>query len=411
MKDLRVAIIGAGAAGMMAAGTLREAGITPDVYERSDSPGKKLRITGKGRCNLTNDCAPDEMINNVPTNPRFLYGALNSFTSADLKALVESLGVPLKTERGNRVFPVSDSAADVVNAFRRYMGVDPIFERVRSVTRADGGFAVATRSSSRVYDRVIIATGGLSYPRTGSTGDGFDFARALGHTVTDFYPSLIPLTCAGGDCARMMGLSLRNVGVRVVEVATGKTVYEDFGEMMFTHFGITGPVVLSASSHLRRVTPGKWRFDVDLKPALDRETLDRRVLSDFGANRNRDFSNSLGGLLPRAMIDVFIDRCGIDRAKKVNSITREERDRVVDTLKCFSLDLTGTRPIEEAIITSGGVSVKEIDPKTMESKTAPGLYFAGEIIDVDAYTGGFNLQIAFSTGRCAARAIIRSAEE
>ncbi|MBQ7160607.1 MAG: NAD(P)/FAD-dependent oxidoreductase [Clostridia bacterium] len=406
----KIAIIGAGPAGMTAAGFLHRAGIDPDVYEHSERPGRKLGITGKGRCNLTNNCPASEVIANIPTNPRFLYGAVNSFTPADTMELFESLGVPLKTERGNRVFPVSDKARDIVDALVRFMGVKPIKEEVSGVAVRGEGFSVKTDKAEREYETVLIATGGRSYPSTGSTGDGYRFARELGHTVTPVYPSLIPLTAAGDECRRMMGLSLKNVAVSVTDKTSGRTIYEDFGEMMFTHFGITGPVVLSASSHMRKIEPGMWRFDIDLKPALDREKLDRRLLSDFEKYRNKDLRNGLSDLLPKAMISVFIDKCGIAPEKKINSITRAERQTILDTLKRFSVDITGTRPIEEAIITSGGVSVKEIDPKTMRSKIVKGLYFAGEVIDVDAYTGGFNLQIAFSTAVSAARAIIDNTE-
>ena len=409
--DIRVAIIGAGPAGMTVAGMLADAGVHARVYEHMERPGRKLGITGKGRCNVTNNSTVEEVIANIPTNPRFLYGALHSFTPDDTMQLFERLGVPLKTERGNRVFPQSDKARDIVDALCKYMRTKPINESVKEITHDGNQFTVKTNKSSQNYDRVVIATGGASYPRTGSTGDGYKFAKALGHTVTSLTPSLIPLETAGKTAQRMMGLSLRNVGVTVRQMPSGKAVYTDFGEMMFTHFGITGPVVLSASSHMRDVVPGKWRFEIDLKPALDREKLDKRLLSDFEKYRNRDFANSLGDLLPSGMIEVFIEKCGIPPHKKVNSITREERSRILDTFKCFALDVTGTRPISEAIITSGGVSTKEITPKTMESKIVPGLYFAGEVIDVDAYTGGFNLQIAFSTAVCAARGIINSIQE
>ncbi len=396
---------------MTAAGFLADAGIRADVYEYMERPGRKLGITGKGRCNVTNNCPVEEVIANIPTNPRFLYGALNSFSPADTMDLFERLGVPLKTERGNRVFPQSDKARDIVDALCAFMRTKPINERVRDITHDGDSFTLKTDRGSKKYDKVLVATGGASYPRTGSTGDGYKFAKALGHTVTPLVPSLIPLETAGNTASRMMGLSLRNVAVTVVSMPSGKAVYTDFGEMMFAHFGITGPVVLSASSHMRDVLPGRWRFEIDLKPALDREKLDKRLLSDFEKYRNRDFINSLGDLLPSGMIEVFVEKCGISPHKKVNSITREERSRILDTLKHFSLDVTGTRPISEAIITSGGVSTKEITPKTMESKKVPGLYFAGEVIDVDAYTGGFNLQIAFSTAVCAARAIINSIQE
>lgn len=403
----KTAVIGAGPAGMTVAGMLREAGAEFDIYEHSERPGRKLGITGKGRCNLTNNCSAEEFINNVPTNPRFLYGTVNSFSPSDTMELFERLGVPLKTERGQRVFPVSDKARDVVDALVGFMGHRPIRENVTAVGYENGRFTVRTEKAERTYDAVVIATGGKSYPATGSTGDGYGFAASLGHTVTPLYPSLIPLTVSGGECAEMMGLSLKNVAVSVVSLKNGRTVYTDFGEMLFTHFGISGPVVLSASSHMRRIVPGEWRFDIDLKPALNPDKLDRRLLSDFEKYKNKDLRNALGDLLPRAMIPVFIGKCGIDPQKKVNSVTRAERQTMIGVLKRFSLDISGTRPIEEAIVTSGGVSVKEIDPRTMQSKLVPGLFFAGEVIDIDAYTGGFNLQIAFSTAASAARAIVK----
>lgn len=401
---MRVAVIGAGAAGMMAAGHAAEYGGDVTLFEKNNYSGKKLRITGKGRCNVCNDCDVNTVIENVPTNPRFLYTALNLFTPADTKAFFEERGVPLKTERGNRVFPVSDNAEDIVNALRAYTkeyGVHYVPENVKNIRRTGDSFTV-TAAREYTFDRVIIATGGASYPRTGSTGDGYRFARDFGIEVTPLSPSLVPLETIEREPAEMQGLSLKNTALEVMDTESGKCIYRDFGEMLFSHYGVTGPMILSASSHLRDVTRGRYTLKLDLKPALDEKMLDARLLADFTKFSNRDFCNSLGELLPQKMISVIIRRCGIDPAKKVNAITREERRALLETLKGYTLTVKGYRPIDEAIITSGGVSVKELSPKTMESKKIPGLFFCGEVIDVDAYTGGFNLQIAFSTARLAA---------
>jgi predicted Rossmann fold flavoprotein len=353
---------------------------------------------------VTNDCDRDTFLSNVPTNPRFLYSALAAFTTADTKAFFENLGVPLKTERGNRVFPVSDKAIDVVVALKdavRDAGVKVINERVTSLLLRDG--AVCGVYTSRPYDfeRVIVCTGGKSYPLTGSDGDGYKLAVQAGHSVTKLLPSLVPITCKGNDHRAMQGLSLRNVGLTIKDNATGKAVYRDFGEMMFTHFGLTGPMILSASAHLPDIAPDKYTAYIDLKPALDEKTLNARLLSDFAKYHNKDFANSLGDLLPQKMIEVIVTRSGIDPHKKVNSITAEERRELVSQLKGFSMPLQGFRPIDEAIVTKGGVNVGEVKPASMESRIVSGLYFAGEVLDVDAYTGGFNLQIAFSTGHLA----------
>ena len=401
---MRIAVIGAGASGMMAAGRAAELGGDVTLFEKNTFSGKKLRITGKGRCNVCNDCDVNTVIENVPTNPRFLYTALNAFAPADTKAFFEERGVPLKTERGNRVFPVSDNAEDIVNALRAYTkenGVHYVPETVRSVQIEDDGFAV-TAARTYHFDRVIVATGGASYPRTGSTGDGYRFAREMGIEVTALSPSLVPLETVEREPAEMQGLSLKNTALEVIDTESGKCIYRDFGEMLFSHYGVTGPMILSASSHLRNVESGRYVLKLDLKPALDEKTLDARLLSDFGKFANRDFANSLGELLPQKMIPVIIRRSGIDPQKKVNAITRGERRTLLELLKGFTLTVKQPRPISEAIITSGGVSVKELSPKTMEAKKVPGLFFCGEIIDVDAYTGGFNLQIAFSTARLAA---------
>ena len=406
MERVKVAVIGAGAAGMMASAKAAELGAFVTLFEKNDRVGRKLGITGKGRCNLTNNCTVNEYIENVPGNPRFMYAAINAFSPSDTMEFFEGLGVPLKTERGNRVFPVSDKAQDVVTALKRCKdrsGVKTVFEKVIDLDKTDEGFTVVTEKGGYQFDRVIIATGGASYPLTGSTGDGYRFAKKLGINVTDIRPSLVPLETEENWCRSLQGLSLKNVALKVTDAGSGKIVYDDFGEMMFTHFGVTGPMILSASAHLRDITPGKYSMSVDLKPALDRETLDRRLLSDFAKYKNRDFSNALSDLLPSKLIDVFVELSGIPAQKKVNSITKEERAAAVNLLKELKFTVRGARPIAEAIITSGGVDVKEIDPKTMESKKIKGLYFAGEVIDVDAYTGGFNLQTAFSTAVLAAK--------
>ena len=404
----RVLVIGGGAAGMMAAVAAADMGASVTIFEKNDRMGKKLRITGKGRCNVTNDCDGQEFLRNVPTNPRFLYGALNRFSTEDTKAFFEDAGVPLKTERGKRVFPVSDRAGDIVAALEkrcRSLGVHIIHKRVQNIIIRDGRvYGVLTGEGETEADAVILCTGGRSYPVTGSDGDGYRFARTAGHTVTALHPSLVPLVAQGKLCASLQGLSLKNVSLRIVDRATQKTVYEDFGEMLFTHFGITGPLVLSASAHLSDIAPDKYEAQIDLKPALDEKTLDARIRSDFEKYRNRDFLNALDDLLPQKMIEPFVRLCEIDGRKKVHSVTREERERMVRTFKCIRVPLTGFRPIDEAIVTRGGVNVKEIDPKTMRSKLIAGLYFAGELLDVDAYTGGFNLQIAFSTAVVAGHA-------
>ena len=399
-ESKKIAVVGGGAAGMMAAIFAARAGGDVTLFERNERLGKKLRITGKGRCNVTNNCDLQEFLSNVPVNPRFLYAALNRFGTCDTMAFFEDAGVPLKTERGKRVFPVSDKAEDIVLALKeqcRGSGVKIVCERVRSLKIEDGAIKGVCADENYDFDAVILCTGGKSYPRTGSDGDGYEFARRAGHTVTKILPSLVPIVEDGGICVSMQGLSLKNVQLTIVEKSSRKAIYRDFGEMMFTHFGLTGPLVLSASAHMHDLEKGKYTAEIDLKPALDEKTLDNRILSDFAEFKNKDFANSLGKLLPQKMIDTVIRLSGIAPDKKVNSITKEERTALVRILKHFSVSLLGFRPIDEAIITSGGVSVKEINPKTMESKLVAGLYFAGEIIDVDAYTGGFNLQIAFST--------------
>lgn len=389
---------------MMAAGTAKLNGASVTVFESTDRLGKKLAITGKGRCNVTNDCTTEEFLENVTKNPRFLYTALNSFSTKDTMNFFENLGVKLKTERGKRVYPESDSAKDIVNAMRKYaQDCETIYSKVTAIKEEEGGkFKVLTQNNSYVFDSVIIATGGKSYPLTGSDGSGYRLAMKLGHKVTELIPSLIPIESRSPLCAEMQGLSLKNVSIKIKD-SNGKILYTDFGEMMFAHFGVTGPVILSASAHLRGVDLSTLTLSIDLKPALDEKILDQRLISDFSEKSNKDFINSLSDLLPSKMISPFVKLTGIDERKKVNSITKEERKRILNTLKNFEIPLDRFRPIEEAIITSGGIDVKDITPKDMQSKIVPGIYFAGEIIDVDAYTGGFNLQIAFSTGYLAGK--------
>ena len=404
----KICVIGGGPAGMMAAGTAYLYGADVTLFESMPFLGKKLAITGKGRCNVTNASPIQELLENITKNPRFLYSALSTFTPEDAMSTFENLGVPLKVERGNRVYPTSDKAKDIVDAMRKYCeGAKVIHEKVKKVFKnKDGGFTVKTDKDYH-FDRVIIATGGKSYPLTGSDGSGYRLATSLGHSVTELIPSLIPLSSPSRLCPDMQGLSLKNVAIKVLD-QNGNEIYNDFGEMMFTHFGVTGPMILSASAHLRSYDISTLTLSIDLKPALDEKTLDARLLSDFKANANKDFINSLSALLPTKMIEPFISVTGIDERKKINAITKEERKTILTTLKDFRIPLSGFRPIEEAIVTSGGVEVKELSPKTMESKITPGLYFAGEVIDVDAYTGGFNLQIAYSTGYLAGKSAAES---
>ena len=400
-----VIVVGGGAAGMMAAVTAARSGAEVILFEKNDRLGKKLRITGKGRCNVTNDCDKNEFMQNVASNSKFLFAAISRFSTADTKDFFEDCGVPLKTERGKRVFPVSDKAQDIVSAMERACvesGVRIINRRVDSLIIEDGKtVGVVAGSENYGAKSVIVCTGGASYPRTGSTGDGYRFAKSAGHKIVDIKPSLVPLVAKGKLCAHLQGLSLKNIAFKVRNTENGKIVFEDFGEMMFTHFGLTGPVVLSASAHLLDIESGKYTACIDMKPALDNKTLDARILSDFNECINKDFINSLDALLPQKMIDIVVGLSGIDARKKVNSITKEEREKLVSVIKNIEIPLIGFRSIDEAIITKGGVSVNEVSPKTMESKLVSGLYFAGEVLDLDAYTGGFNLQIAFSTATLA----------
>ena len=398
-------MIGGGAAGMFAAATAAEAGAKVILLEKNDRLGKKLYITGKGRCNVSNNCTPEEMLRNVPHNGRFLFSAVSAFPPSEMMALLEALGCPLKTERGNRVFPVSDRAASVIDALRARLKRAGVRVEQADVTalRIDGGRLRGAETDRGVYDapRVILCTGGCSYPQTGSDGAGYALARSAGHTIVEPAGSLVPLVEDGGWCARMQGLSLRNVGVKLLN-QKGKAIYEDFGELLFTHFGLSGPTILSASAHRKKGEP--CRIEIDLKPALDEQKLDARLLRDLEENRNRSLENTLGALLPRSMIPVVLERTGIDGRIQCNAVKKEQRRALLQLLKHFTVEIHGPRPVEEAIVTAGGVKVSEINPKTMESKLLPGLYFAGEVIDVDAYTGGFNLQIAWSTGYAAGRA-------
>ncbi len=401
-----VLIIGAGAAGLTAAGAAHEEGAGTVILERNDRPGRKVMITGKGRCNVTNNCQSlQTLIANVPRNGRFLYGAFSRFMPADVMDFFESRGVPLKTERGNRVFPVSDKSVDIVDALAEYgyNGAKVIKGRaVELITENGCAAGVKTDGGESIYaDKIIIATGGLSYPATGSTGDGYELARQAGHKITELKPSLVPLEIHEGFCSELMGLSLRNTAIKVTDTEKNKEIYSDFGEMLFTHFGVSGPMILSASAHMRDMKRGKYKILIDLKPALTPEQLDARILRDFSENTNKNFINALDALLPKKLVPVIVRLSGIGISTKVNQITKEQRHSLVRLLKGLTVTVTDFRPVDEAIITSGGVDVSQIDPKTMESKLVKGLYFAGEVIDADAYTGGFNLQIAFSTGRLA----------
>ena len=387
---------------MMAAITATGLGKSTLLLEKMNRCGKKISITGKGRCNVTNNCTSDDFFANIPTNPRFLYSAYAGFNSQDCMDFFERLGVPLKTERGNRVFPVSDKAEDIVRALEQGCedyGVNRIFSKVTEIITEDGAVK-GVKCGSRTYfaPSVLIATGGKSYPGTGSDGDGYRFAEELGHTVTDIKPSLVPIESDDEYCREMMGLSLKNVVLTLKDTVKNKVVFSEMGEMLFTHFGVSGPLVLSASSHIPQVESGRYIFYIDLKPALDEKKLDERILRDFKEIPNRIFVNSLSKLLPSKMIPTVVELSGIDGEKQVNSVTKQERQRLVSLLKAFPVHIRSFRPIAEAIVTSGGVKVSEVSPKTMESKLVKGLYFAGEILDVDGYTGGFNLQIAFSTG-------------
>jgi len=381
---------------MLASFIAARRGRTVCLIEKNSQLGKKILITGKGRCNVTNSASIEDFIANTAVNANFLYSAFYSFTNTDLMDMLESAGLKLKTERGGRVFPVSDKAVDVRNTLPSLVkdsGVKVICGEVKNITREDELFSVKLSGSEITADSVIVATGGVSYPLTGSTGDGYKFAKNFGHTVIEPKASLVPLVTEEKYVSEAMGLSLKNIEIHLKR--NNKEIFNDFGEMLFTHFGLSGPVVLSASSHIR--DNAKYTLSIDLKPALDFKTLDNRILRDFEENKNKDFINSLDALLPKKLIPLIVKLSGIDEREKVNSITREKRHNLVNLLKNLEFTIKGKRSVSEAIITSGGINVKEISSSTMESKLAPGLFFAGEVIDVDAYTGGFNLQIAFST--------------
>ena len=394
---MKVIIIGGGPAGMLAAIKSKKEKNQVTIIEKNKILGKKMLITGKGRCNITSGVDMSEFIKNVPSNGKFLYSSFKNFTNKDILKL---LNIPVKLERGNRYFPVSDKAKDVVDALEKELsGVEIVTNTsaIEIITKNNEAIGVKTNKGDFFADKIILATGGKSYPLTGSTGDGYEMAKKLGHTITKIKPALVPLVAKKESkiqCQQMQGLSLRNVGLKLFN--NNKLIYEDFGEMLFTHYGVTGPIILSASSHLVRQELKNPRIEIDLKPALTDEKLDERILRDFETEKNKEFRNSLDQLLPQKMIPVILEILQIN--KKVNEVKKVERQKLVRTLKHFSIEIEGFRDISEAIITSGGINVKEINPKTMESKLIKNLYFAGEIIDVDAYTGGFNLQIAYSTG-------------
>lgn len=403
MMSREIIVVGGGAAGMMAAISAAENGGHVTLLEPNERLGKKLNITGKGRCNVTNNSSNEELLNNIPKNGKFLYSVFSRFSSADTMAFFEKLGVPLKTERGNRVFPVSDRAFDISAALERRLKalkVQVLRDRASALKIEDGAVCGVVGERGRYSAQaVVLATGGVSYPATGSTGDGHRMAAEAGHTVTPLRGSLVPLqgiVAPGIPCVRLQGLSLRNVGLTVFE--NDKKLYTDFGELLFTHFGVSGPLILSASAHMRHFDKKRYRLSIDLKPALESSQLDKRLLSDFAKYANSDFQNALDDLLPQKLIPVAVELSGIPGRQKVHDVTKEQRMSLLETLKHFPAEITGPCPVADAIVTSGGVKIGEVDPKTMESKRVKGLFFAGELLDVDAYTGGFNLQIAWSTG-------------
>ena len=405
-----VIVIGGGAAGLFCSILLARKGKSVLILEKNKILGKKLMITGKGRCNVTNNCDAQTVLNNIPRNSKFLYSAIYSFSSSDTMNFFEKLGVPLKTERGNRVFPVSDDAKDIVNALCdevKRLGVTVLNKRVTVLIIDDNRVIGAECGGEQFISKsVIVSTGGKSYPKTGSTGDGYMLAKQAGHTVTDIQPSLVPLETKQDFPKKLMGLSLKNVMLSLWQSGKKKPLYSELGEMLFTHFGVSGPLVLSSSAHINNIDENDYYIVIDLKPALDEKTLDKRILRDFNDNPNRNFANVLKKLLPAKMIPVMIELSGIDGDEKVNNISKEQRRKLVELFKNLRIDIKGFRPVDEAIITRGGVSTKEINPSTMESKLVSGLYFIGEVLDVDGYTGGFNLQIAFATANLAAGSIL-----
>ena len=398
----KIIIIGGGAAGLIASATAAKRGEDVTVIEKNSRPARKVMITGKGRCNVTNACFDlDDLINSVVTNKRFMYSAFSSFMPYDTIALIEEMGVPTKIERGNRVFPESDKAVDIVDALvknAKQSGVKFVEGTVTSFNTENNVIKSVNLADGTIVDgdAFAICTGGLSYQSTGSTGDGYRLAESVGHSITDIEPALISLVASNGFVPKLQGLSLRNISIKLLDGE--KEIYSDFGEMLFTHYGVSGPVILSASSHMTHPKEHNYKIVIDLKPALDEQTLDKRIQRDFAENTNKDFINSLSKLLPNKLIPVIVKLSGIEPSEKVNQITKAQRQNLVNLLKNFTVNISDFRPINEAIITSGGVDVKEINPKTMGSKIIDNLFFAGEVIDVDAYTGGFNLQVAFSTG-------------
>lgn len=415
---MKIAVIGGGPAGMMAAISASQNQNEVYLLEKNSKLGKKLLITGKGRCNITSSLDISEFIANIPGNGSFLYSAFNNYTNQDIIEFLKRNGVSVKEERGNRIFPTSDKSIDVLNAFTKELnkkqvkikfdtkvtGIEAENNKVKAVIYMDKN----NESKKLLVDKVILATGGKTYSATGSTGDGYEIAKKLGHTVTPIKPSLVPLTATGESlniCKELQGLSLKNVSIKLVNTENKKTIYEDFGEMLFTHFGVSGPIILSSSAHLLRyknvdnlLAQNKIQLQIDLKPALSLEKLDLRLQRDFAQEKNKEFKNSLNNLLPQKLIAIIVKLSEIKPNKQVNEITKEERLKLANLLKELKISISGFRPLDEGIVTSGGINIKEINPKTMESKIIEGLYFAGEIIDVDAYTGGFNLQIAYSTG-------------
>ncbi len=406
---MKVAVIGGGPAGMLAAISAAKSGDDVTLFEKNNILGKKILITGKGRCNITSSLEIEDFISNIPGNGRFLFSVFQNFSNQDIISMLEKEGVKVKEERGNRIFPVSDRAEDVRFALEKITKKAGVNIKLNSNVKAievgeEGVKAVILENGKFNADKIILATGGKSYPLTGSNGDGYEIAKKVGHSVKEIRGSLVPML-GDNTCSKLQGLSLRNIGIYIYDKENDKKIYEDFGEMLFTHFGVSGPTILSSSAHVLRYknVDEKMRdrsiiLKIDLKPALSIEQLDTRILRDFEEVKNKQFKNSLDKLLPKKMIDVIIEKSKIDPDKKVNEITKEERHNLVNLIKNFEVKLLGFRPVDEAIITAGGIIVKEINPKTMESKLVSGLYFAGEIIDVDAYTGGFNLQIAYSTG-------------
>ena len=409
---MKVIIIGGGPAGMLAAISAAKENNEVILLEKNNSLGRKLLITGKGRCNITSSIEIDEFIKNIPGNGRFLYSAFQNYTNQDIIELIEKNGIKVKEERGNRIFPVTDKAEDVLNCLikemKKYKQIEiKAGKKVETIITENGEvLGVKLESGEKIFgSKIVLATGGKSYPVTGSDGDGYKMAKALGHTIEKLRGSLVPLTGDQKLCQSMQGLSLRNVKITIKDIEKNKKIYDDFGELLFTHFGVSGPTILSSSAHLLRYKEidrlfkeSKVKLYIDLKPALSNEELDLRIRRDFEEIKNKEFKNSLEKLLPKKMIPAMLNLSEININKKVNSITKEERQKLVELLKNFEINIDGFRPVEEAIVTAGGISIKEINPKTMESKLVKGLYFAGEIIDVDAYTGGFNLQIAYSTG-------------